>query len=273
VPVDSQVPPDGDHAMPLHGRVALVTGAARGLGRQLAGALALAGADVAVTARDEQALQGTVGEIRSEGRRTLPLALDLRDRGSTGPVVDAVVAAMGRIDVLICNSGVSGPSQRADLVLQEAWDETMAVNLTGTFACASAVARQMVAARRGVILFVGSMTGKRPLLHRAPYAASKMALVGLCRTMAIDLGPEGVRVNVLSPGFVEGARLDWVVTAQAEAQGRPVEEVRRELVASSPLRRLTSPADVARTAVFLASDAAAGITGEDVNVSSGLVMY
>ncbi len=271
--VDREVAPIHDDTAPLHSKVALVTGAARGLGRHLAGALAAAGADVAVTARNTAGLGSTIDDVRAQGCRALPLAMDLRDRESVSAAVDAVVASFGRVDVLLCNSGVSGPSERADLVCDEAWDETIAVNVTGTFACARACARHMVAARRGVILFVGSMTGKRPLLHRAPYAASKMALVGLCRTMATDLGPEGVRVNLLSPGFVEGDRLDWVVAAQASAQSRPAETVRHELVASSPLHRLTSPTDVAATAVFLASDAAAGITGEDVNISSGLVMY
>lgn len=266
-------PPVGARTAPLLGRVALVTGAARGLGRHLAGALAAAGADVAVTARSADALQGTVADVRAQSRRVLPLALDLRERASVAAAVDQVVATFGRVDVLVCNSGVAGPSQRADLVDDDAWDETIAVNLSGTFACARACAGHMVAAHRGVILFVGSMTGKRPLLHRAPYAASKMALVGLCRTMALDLGGDGVRVNLLSPGFVEGDRFDWAIEAQAVAQGRSTEQVRGELVASTPLQRFTSPADVAGTAVFLASDAAAGITGEDVNVSSGLVMF
>ena len=111
------------------------------------------------------------------------------------------------------------------------------------------------------------------MLHRSPYAASKLALVALCRTAAFDLGPGGVRVNLVSPGFVAGDRLDWVVDAQAQASGRPVADVRSEMMSASPLGRFTTPDEVANAVVLLACPAASGITGEDVNVSSGLVMY
>jgi len=258
---------------PLAGRVVLVTGAASGLGRHLARAFALAGADLAVAGRSATALGETLPELRALGAQVLPLVLDVVDRRAVAGAVDRVVETFGRVDVLVANSGVSGPSAPSYEVSDQDWDETIAVNLTGAFVCARACAGHMVAARGGVILFIGSMTGKRPLLHRAPYAASKLALVGLCRTMALDLGPYCVRVNVVSPGFVEGERLDWVVSAQAAAQSRPEQEVRRELAEVSPLGRFTDPVDVARTTVFLASDAAAAITGEDVNVSSGVVMF
>ncbi len=260
---------------PLEGRVVIVTGAARGLGRVLAHAMAMAmaGADVAVTARRTAALAATIAEIRRCGHRALPVELDLHERASIAPAIDSVVESLGRIDVLICNSGVAGPSVPTWSVTDKEWDETFAVNVTGAFACAQAAARHMLPSRRGVVLFIGSMTGKRPLLHRAPYAASKMALVGLCRTMALDLGPSKVRVNLLSPGFVEGERLDWVIDAQATAQSRPFAVVRDEMLAASPLHRFTTPEEVAHVAVFLASDLAAGISGEDINVSSGVVMH
>src|SRR5690606_23699533 len=108
---------------------------------------------------------------------------------------------------------------------------------------------------------------------RTPYAASKLALVGLARTLALETGPYGIRVNVISPGPVEGPRLDWVIQKQAEARGVSLEEARLQLVGGSPLQRAVSPREVAEAALFLASDKAAAITGEDLNVSAGIVMY
>lgn len=258
---------------PLHGRVAVVTGGARGIGREIALALADAGADVVVTARNRADAQATVDQVESRGRRGLAVALDLADRTQVAPAFDEIARSFPTLDVLVCNSGVGGPSAPLWDVDDEAWDEVVDVNLTGTFLCVRAAAPRMVEAGRGVVLVVGSMTGKRPLLHRAPYAASKLAIVGLCRTLALDLGEHGVRANVISPGFVAGERLEWVIENQAEALGADLEQVREDLLADTPLKRFTTSGDVASTAVFLASDAAAAITGQDVNVSSGLVMY
>ena len=131
----------------------------------------------------------------------------------------------------------------------------------------------MIAQHSGCIVIIGSMTGKRPLFGRTPYAASKMALVGLARTLAWEVGSYGIRVNVISPGGVEGERIEWVIRKQAEAKGISIDEARREFTSSSPLGRLVPASDVAEAAVFLASDRAASITGEDLNVSAGTVMY
>ena len=260
-------------APPLLGRTVVVTGAARGIGREIALAMADAGADVAVTARDRAGAQKTVDEIEIRGRRGLAIPLDLVDRSRVAPAFAEITEVFGGIDVLVCNSGIGGPSAPLWSVPDAEWDEVIDINLTGPFLCVRAAAPHMIEAGRGVVLVVGSMTGKRPLLHRAPYAASKMAVVGLCRTLALDLGEHGVRVNVISPGFVAGERLEWVIENQAAALNSDVEATRETLVAGTPLKRLTTAGDVAATAVFLASDAASAITGEDVNVSSGLVMY
>jgi NAD(P)-dependent dehydrogenase (short-subunit alcohol dehydrogenase family) len=131
----------------------------------------------------------------------------------------------------------------------------------------------MIERRSGCIIIIGSMTGKRPLFGRTPYAASKMALVGLARTLAWEVGSYGVRVNVISPGGVEGERIEWVIRRQAEAKGISIDEARREFTSSSPLGHLVPASDVAEAAVFLASARAASITGEDLNVSAGTVMY
>jgi len=131
----------------------------------------------------------------------------------------------------------------------------------------------MIEQRSGSIIMISSMTGKRPLYGRTPYAGSKLALVGIARTLAWEVGEYGIRVNVISPGAVEGERIKQVVRNQAAAQGISEEEALRQFTSSSPLGRLVPPGDIAAAAIFLASDKAALITGEDLNVSAGTVMH
>jgi NAD(P)-dependent dehydrogenase (short-subunit alcohol dehydrogenase family) len=131
----------------------------------------------------------------------------------------------------------------------------------------------MIERGSGSVVLIGSVTGKRPLYARTPYAASKLALVGLVRTLAWELGPLGMRANLISPGPVEGERLERVIQGQADAKNISLEEARAQLSSGSPLQRFVPPDDVAEAAVFLASDAAASITGEDFNVTAGLAMY
>jgi 3-hydroxybutyrate dehydrogenase/3-oxoacyl-[acyl-carrier protein] reductase len=153
------------------------------------------------------------------------------------------------------------------------WDDTISVNLTGTYRICKAFLPGMVQRRSGSVVLIGSMTGKRPLLHRAPYATTKLGLVGLCRTLALDAGPYGVRVNVVSPGFVEGPRLDWVIERQANARGITIAEAREIMASDAPLRSFVTSDDVTNAVLFLSGDRSAGITGADLNVTAGLAMY
>lgn len=263
----------GRWSEPLQGKRAVVTGGARGIGRELALSLASAGAEVTVTARSAAAAQETITAIGKLGRVAHSVELDLTTRASIAPALASAIETMGGIDVLVCNSGVGGVSAPLWELTEQEWDEVFDVNVAGAFLCAKAATPHMIASGGGVVLFIGSMTGKRPLLHRSPYAASKMAVLGLCRTLALDLGPHGVRANVISPGLVSGERLEWVIDKQAAALGLDRDTVLSEMLRDTPLNRFTTAGDVAATAVFLASDAAMGITGEDINVSAGLVMY
>jgi NAD(P)-dependent dehydrogenase (short-subunit alcohol dehydrogenase family) len=254
--------PDIEDGLELADRVAVVTGAGRGIGRAIALRLAAAGAVVVLAGRDRSALQGTADALGGAGRG-LVVPTDV-----TSP--DSVAA---RVDVLVNNSGVGGPAGPLWEVPVGDWEDTLRVNLTGSFLACRAFLPAMVGQRSGSVVFIGSMTGKRPLLHRAPYAASKLGLLGLCRTLALDAAPFGVRVNLVSPGFVEGPRLDWVVDKQAAARGGAVSDVRADLAAAAPLGRFVDPEDVAEAVLFLAGDRARNVTGEDLNVSAGLVMY
>lgn len=254
-------------------RVTVVTGASQGIGRSIAEVFAAAGDLVVLAARNEEKLRETAGRIERGGGTAMVVPTDVTDPGSLSDMVEWVVDGHGRIDALINNSGVGGPSGRLWEIEPAEWMATFEVNVFGVFLACRAVLPVMVGQGSGSIVIVGSISGKRPLYGRSSYTSSKTALIGLTRTLAAEAGPEGVRVNLVSPGFVAGRRLDWVMQAQATARGVTVEEVRAEFEAESVLGRLTEPEDVARTILFLASDAAGGIAGADVNVNSGVVMY
>ena len=254
-------------------KVVVVTGAGRGIGREIALAFAREGANLVLASRTESALHETRVSIEGLGREGFVVPTDISKPDSVRNLADQTLEHFGHVDVLVNNSviaGVSGPLWEIEPV---DWQETFDVNVKGTYLCCRAFLPSMIERQSGSVVIIGSMTGKRPLWGRSPYAASKMALVGLARTLAVEVGPYGVRVNVISPGGVEGERIEWVIRAQAEGRGISVEQAREELVSGSPMNRLVPPEDVAAVAVFLASDKAGSITGEDVNVSAGVVTY
>ena len=253
--------------------VAVVTGAGKGIGRQIALALADAGATVALAGRDRLGLEHTLGLIDGLGRHALVTPADIRVPAEVEAMAAQVLDELGRVDVLVCNSGVAGPTAPLWEISVEDWEETLRVNVTGTFLCCRALLPAMIARRTGSIVVIGSVSGKRPLYGRTPYTTGKLGLVGLVRTLAWETGPYGIRVNLISPGYVAGPRIERVIEAQARALRIDVDEARERLVSSSPLARLTAPEDVAACAVFLCSPAADAITGEDLNVSTGSVMY
>lgn len=254
-------------------QAAVVTGASQGIGREIALRLGRDGWEVVLAARDRERLERVRGEIEGAGGRARVVPTDVTDREQTARLAEAAEAGGPPVGLLVANSGIAGPVGELWRCDAEEWERTIAVNLIGVFLVCHALLPGMVARRSGSVVVIGSATGKRPMAGRTPYAASKLALVGLVRTLALETGPYGVRVNLVSPGPVEGERLERVIAAQAEARGRDPEEQRRALEAAAPLRRFTSPADVAAAVAFLASDEAKAITGEDLNVSSGWVMH
>ncbi|HBY97149.1 MAG TPA: short-chain dehydrogenase [Chloroflexi bacterium] len=259
--------------MLLKDKVAVITGGGRGIGREISLAYARQGAHVVLAARSLEALEATRKEVEALGCRALVIPTDLRQAEDVNALADQALQHFGRVDVLVNNSGIGGPSAPLWEIELSDWEETFAVNVTGTYLCCKAFLPSMIERRSGCILIISSMTGKRPLLNRTPYAASKMALVGLARTLAWETGTHGIRVNLISPGPVEGPRIEWVIQKQAESQGISVAEARQQFTGASPLNQLVPPRDVASAAVFLASDMAASVTGEDLNVSAGIVMY
>jgi NAD(P)-dependent dehydrogenase (short-subunit alcohol dehydrogenase family) len=254
-------------------RVTIVTGASQGIGQAIAREFGQAGDVVVLAARNREGLNATAQMVEGAGGLPMVVETDVTSESSVGDMVGTVVGQHRRIDVLVNNSGVGGPSGRLWEVHPGEWRSTFEVNVFGVFLMTRAVLPVMVGQKAGSVIIIGSISGKRPLFGRSAYTTTKSALVGLTRTLAVETGSEGITVNLISPGFVSGPRLDWVMEAQARARGIGVDDVRREFEAEAALGRLTEPTDVARAAVFLASDAASGITGADMNVNSGVVMY
>jgi len=235
----------------------VVTGASRGLGRAIAVAFAAEGARVGLVARGAERLEEVAAETGG-----VALAADVGDAAAMAVAAER----FGVPDALVLAAGIPGPTAPLWEIAPGDWDATVRANLTGVYASCRAFLPGMVARGSGSIVVIGSMTGKRPLPGRTPYAASKTALIGLVRTLAWDAGPFGVRVNLVSPGPVDGERLESVLRAQGPG-------ARETFLAGSPLARFAVPDDIVAAVRFLCSDAAAAITGEDLNVSAGTVMY
>ncbi len=259
--------------MELQNKIAVITGGGRGIGRAIALAYAKEGANLVLASRSQEALEETQTMVEELGRKALVVSTDIRREDSVRNLAERALDHFGRVDILVNNSGIAGPTASLWNINLTDWEETFAVNVTGAYLCCRAFLPGMIEQRSGSIIIISSMTGKRPLYGRTPYAASKMALVGIARTLAWEVGLHGIRVNVISPGAVEGERIKQVVRNQAVAQGISEEEALQQFTGNSPLGRLVPPGDIAAAAIFLASDKAASITGEDLNVSAGTVMY
>jgi NAD(P)-dependent dehydrogenase (short-subunit alcohol dehydrogenase family) len=212
-------------------------------------------------------------DLRAAGQTALVVPTDVTDPAGIAALASETITTFGKVDVLVNNSGIAGPTAVAWETPISEWQKTLDVNLTGPWLCSRAFIPHMIERRAGSIINIGSVTGKRPLLGRTPYAATKAGLIGLTRTLAEETGPHGIRVNLISPAAVEGPRIEQVFEGQAQATGSSVSEVRAMFEALSPMNRLVEAEEVAAAAVFLASDAASGITGVDLNVTTGFVMY
>jgi NAD(P)-dependent dehydrogenase (short-subunit alcohol dehydrogenase family) len=243
----------------LRGRKALVTGASRGIGESLAVGLAEAGADVAVAARESSALAATAAAITGAGRKSVAIAIDVRDPAVIRAGVEKAAQALGGLDILVNNAGVE--EVRDSLAVDEAlWDRIVDTNLKGAFFCAQAAARVMTAAKGGTIVNLCSLTSEVGVPTAVPYGSSKSGLLGMTRALAAEWAAKGIRVNGIGPGYFR-TELTEVFYRNAEWQ--------QVMLAKIPLRRFGRLDDLIGAAVFLCSDAAAYITGQCLYIDGG----
>ena len=243
----------------MTGRVALVTGASRGIGRAIAIKLAAAGATVVVAARGENA-QATAHAIGEAGGQAEAIALDVTDQAAIEAAVSGLIARHGRIDVLVNNAGVT----RDTLLLRmkrEDWDTVIQTNLTAVFACSQAVLKPMVKQRAGRIVNITSVVGQSGNAGQANYAASKAGIIGFTKALALEVASRNITVNAVAPGLID------TDMTRAIAGG-----AHEEWAAKIPLKRLGTPEDVAAAVAFLASDEAAYITGHVLAVNGGMYL-
>ncbi len=250
----------------LRGKAALVTGAARGLGYAISKRLLEAGANVAMLGPDRETVMRAAASL---GPEALPLIVDVSHEEQVQAAFQEVARRWGRLDVLVNNAAITGPTAPVNEIRPEDWERTLAVNLTGPFLCAREAARMMVPARSGKIINISSIVGRTAYALRAPYAASKWGLNGLTLTLAHELGPHNIQVNAICPGPVEGERMDRVIQKRAQATGLPLEEIRKQFTDQTVLGRFVRPGDVAELVLYLASPAGDGITAEILNVTGG----
>lgn len=248
----------------LDGRVALVTGGGAGIGLAIARKLAAGGAKVALSDVDLAAAQTAAAEIAG----AIPLQLDVTSMDSAAEAVAHVERALGPIEILVNNAGVSTMAPLWELTERD-WDFNFDVNAKGVFIVTKAVIPGMMERRRGVIVNTASMAGKKGVPLLAHYAASKWACIGFTKSCARELGPFGIRVNCVCPGYVATSMQQRELVWEADARGMTVEAVIDEYVAQTPLGRLETPEDVARVVAYLASDESEFLTGAAVDITGG----
>jgi 3-oxoacyl-[acyl-carrier protein] reductase len=258
----------------LQGRVGFVTGPAKGMGAAITRALAGAGADLLLVARDAEAVKPVAAEAEAMGRRTAIAACDItREEDVAAAMTVADQAFGGRIDFLVNIAGGSGPLGRPfwENTLPE-FEQIMTLNVTGCFLTMRAVMPGMIARGHGRIVNVGGTFGLRGRAGRAAYSASKWGLRGLTKSAALEAGPYGITVNCVCPGMVEGERFDRVRTDMAQRLGITPDEARDKMAAEYALKRISTDQDVAGAVLFLLGDHARQITGQDIAVDGGWVI-
>jgi NAD(P)-dependent dehydrogenase (short-subunit alcohol dehydrogenase family) len=257
--------------MLLRDRICLVTGAGRGIGKSIALAYAQEGARVAITARTAAELSETAAAIQTLGGTALSIVADLADENAPRQIVERVRAAWGPVQVLVNNAGIGSSADPRPLVEYDDafWELTLKVNLTAPYLLSKLVLPDMLAARAGRIIMVASINGKVASLHGAAYTASKHGLLGLMRALALETVAEGITVNAICPGPVHTAMSDKRLAYDALRRGQSLAAAD---AATTPLGRRLEPDEIAPLAVYLASDGAAGMTGQALNICGGVLM-
>ena len=253
----------------LADKAAIITGGGYGIGKQIALLYGKAGARVVIAARSIGPMKETCAELERAGVKAIYVVADVSKEADCAKMAEETIKAFGRIDILVNNAGIAGPTKRiTDMSLAE-WQETIDIDLTGTWLATRAVLPAMDQQRSGIILNISSGAGRRGYPMRSPYAAAKWAMIGLTQTIAGEWGTRGIRCNCICPGAIAGDRIERVMHARADALNVPYEQVRGMFLSQAAMARMATEEEVARVALFLASDVSAGVTGQTVNVDCG----
>jgi len=258
--------------MRLSGKIAVLTGGGSGIGAAICRAFAEEGAAVAITDIRLQAAQEIAAEIARCNGRVGTWAFDVSDRSAVEQAADQIEKQLGPIDVWVNNAGISRIVPFLECS-EELWEQTLRINLKGAFIGCQAAIRRMLPRRQGVVLNMSSQSGKVGNSQYTAYCASKFGIIGLTQSLAVEFAGAGIRVNALCPGIVMTPLWDQMLGDYARKRNLKPEDVRPYLEKRIPMGRLCTPEDVARTAVFLASDESDYLTGQALNVSGGMVMH
>jgi len=256
----------------LQNRVALVTGAGRGIGRALAIALAQAGAKVGVTARTATELDEVVATVKAANGEAVPIVADLTQKDAPAKILAQITEKIGPVDILVNNAGIGSSSDPKPVAEfnDDFWELTLLLNLTVPYKLCKAVLPTMRAKQWGRIINIASINGKMPSLHGAAYAASKHGLLGFTRTLALEVARDGITVNAICPGPVHTIMNDKRLEYDAKRRGVTFEEIERSM---TPIGGRLEPEDVAPLAVYLASTEARMVTGQAYNICGGVLLY
>jgi NAD(P)-dependent dehydrogenase (short-subunit alcohol dehydrogenase family) len=256
----------------LDGATAFVTGASQGIGEEIAVTLADYGVNVALAARSD-GIYETADRIDAPDQ-TLPVETDVTDEDNVASSIAETVERFGGLDILVNNAGISGPTAPVENVDVAEFTQMTDVKVTGPFLCLKHAVSHLRESERGTVVNISSVGGKRPYPNRTPYAAANMAMIGMSRTWAHELGDDEITVNTICPGPVEGPRIERVIQAQAEQRGLSPETVREEEFFSDlALAEFVDPQSIAEQIAHLASDAGRQITAQDLNVDAGMTWY
>jgi len=256
--------------MKLADRIAIVTGAAKGMGRDICLTLAREGAHLTLAAREPAPLETLAREVEAIGRRALVVPTDVTDEPAVERLVARARETFGRVDILVNAAGITGPIETPVWEIKaDDFDQVIAINLRGTFLPTKHVLPGMIQQRSGKIVNISGTSGLRGYKNRAAYSSSKWALRGFTRTVALEAGPYNVNVNALHPGIVGGDRMDKLCREKARRRGWTPERVYQEYVDEMALKRVTIAQDVANAVLFLVSDDSSNMTGQSVTVDGG----
>ena len=242
----------------------LITAGATGIGAEFARAFAATGAKVFTCDIDEPALDALAQEIPGLGTTVC----DMSSRAAIEKMVPQAIKTLGGLDVLINNAGIAGPTAPVDNMPPEEWDRTLAVNITGMFDVTRLAIPALKQSEAGCIINMSSIAGRLGFINRSPYAASKWAVIGFTKTLALELGGNGIRANAILPGAVAGERIERVFAGRARIANKSLDDVRAEAMANQSIKQMVDPKDIAQLAVYLASPAAKAISGQAIPIDN-----